>query len=102
MARKSVGGEVFAMTKTLNKYLYVLYVGDIMTNMTLAVPEDLKRIMEKHKEVKWSEVARTAMWEHAKKLELMEKLVARSRLTEKDALEIGKKIKKEIAKRHGL
>ena len=56
--------------------------------MTLAVPEDLKKIMEKHKEIKWSEVARNAMWEHAKKLEIMEKLVSKSRLTEKDALEI--------------
>lgn len=72
-----------------------------MTNMTLAVPEDLKRIMEKHREVKWSEVARAAMWEHAKKLELMARLVSKSKLTERDALEIGRKIKEGIAKRHG-
>ena len=73
-----------------------------MTNMTLAVPEDLKKIMEKHKEIKWSEVARNAMWEHAKKLEIIEKLVSKSRLTEKDALEIGRKIKEGIAKKHKL
>ncbi len=73
-----------------------------MTNMTLAVPEDLKRIMDRHKDVKWSEVARHAMWEHAKKLELMDKLVSKSKLTEKEALEIGRKIKKEVARRHGL
>ena len=73
-----------------------------MTNMTLAVPEDLKKIMEKHKEIKWSEVARNAMWEHAKKLEIMEKLVSKSKLTEKDALEIGRKIKEGIAKKHKL
>ena len=70
--------------------------------MTLAVPEDLKQIMEKHKEVKWSEVARNAMWEHAKKLEIMEKLVSKSKFTEKDAFEIGRKIKEGIAKRHKL
>ena len=70
--------------------------------MTLAVPEDLKKLMEKHKEVKWSEVARQAMWEHAKKLELMDRLASKSRLTEKEALEIGKSIKKRVAKRHGL
>jgi len=73
-----------------------------MTNMTLAVPEDLKKIMEKHKEVKWSEVARSAIWEHAKKLEIMEKLVSKSKFTEKDAFEIGRKIKEGIAKRHKL
>ncbi len=73
-----------------------------MTNMTLAVPEDLMQIMKKHKEIKWSEVAREAMWDKAKKLELMDKLLAKSRLTEKDALEIGAKINEAVAKRHGL
>jgi len=73
-----------------------------MTNMTLAVPESLKRAMEKHKEIKWSEVARQAMLEHAKRLELMDKLVSKSKLTESEALEIGRKIKKKVAKRHGL
>ena len=70
--------------------------------MTLAVPEDLKKIMEKHREVKWSEVARNAMRDHANKLEIMEKLVSKSKLTEKDALEIGRKIKEGIAKKHKL
>lgn len=70
--------------------------------MTLAVPEDLMQIMKKHKEIKWSEVAREAMWDKAKKLELMDKLLAKSRLTEKDALEIGAKINEAVAKRHGL
>ena len=73
-----------------------------MTNMTLAVPEDLKKIMSRHQEVKWSEVARNAMWTHAKKLELMDKLLSKSKLTEKDAERIGHKIKHEIAKKHGL
>lgn len=73
-----------------------------MTNMTLAIPEDLKRIMDKHAEVKWSEVARRAIRDHASKLELMDKLVSKSRLTEEDAERIGHKIKHGIAKRHGL
>lgn len=73
-----------------------------MVNMTLAVPEDLQQIMHKHKDIKWSEVARQAMWEKARKLELMDKLLAKSKLTEKDALEIGRDINKGIAKRHGL
>ena len=73
-----------------------------MTNITLAVPEDLHRIMEKHKDIKWTEVARQAMWEKARKLELADKLLAHSELTESDAEEIGHKIKHGIAKRHGL
>lgn len=73
-----------------------------MTNMTLAIPEDLHEIIKKHKEIKWSEVARQALWDQARKVELMDKLLAKSRLTEKDAEEIGHKIKHGIAKRHGL
>lgn len=71
-----------------------------MTNMTLAVPEDLYKIMQKHKEIKWSEVARRAIIEKAKKLELMNKLLADSDLTEEDAEKIGNKIKHEMAKRN--
>jgi len=73
-----------------------------MTNMTLAIPEELHTIMKKHQETRWSEVARQALWVQAKKLELMDKILAKSKLTEQDALEIGRKINKEIAKKHGL
>ncbi len=73
-----------------------------MTNMTLAVPEDLHAIMKKYNTIKWSEIARQALWDQARKLELMDKLLAKSKLTEEDAEKIGHKIKHGIAKRHGL
>ena len=73
-----------------------------MTNMTLAIPEDLHKIMKKHSEIKWSEVARQAIWTQARKLELMDNLPSKSEFTEKDALILGRKIKQGIAKKHGL
>ena len=73
-----------------------------MVNMTLAIPEDLFQILRRHKEIKWSEVAREAMWSHARKLELMDRLVSKSKLTEKDVAEISEKIKIDLAKRHKL
>ena len=73
-----------------------------MTNMTLAIPEDLYKIMKKHSEIKWSEVARQAIWTQARKLELMDSLLSKSEFTEKDALILGRKIKQGIAKQHGL
>ncbi len=36
------------------------------------------------------------------KLKLMDKILRNSKLTEKDALEIGRKVNKELAKKHGL
>ena len=73
-----------------------------MTNMTLAIPEELHKIIKRHKEIKWTEVARQAIWDQARKLELMDNILSKSEFTEKDALEIGRKIKREIAKKHGL
>jgi hypothetical protein len=68
--------------------------------MTLSVPEELHKIMKRHKEIKWSEVARQALWEQARKVEIMDKILSNSELTEKDALVLGEKINREVAKRH--
>ena len=76
-----------------------------MVNMTIAVPPELHQAMKKHNDIKWSEVARNALWDKARRLkalEEMDKILAKSTLTEKDAEEIGRKIKREIAKDHGL
>ena len=73
-----------------------------MTNITLAVPEELHAIMKKHKDIKWSEVAREAIWQKARKLELMDALLVKSKLAEQDALELGRRVNKGIAKKHGL
>lgn len=73
-----------------------------MPNITLSVSEDIHKEMKKHKEIRWSEIAREAISEHAMKLKIMDQLTAKSKLTEKDAEIIGNKIKRGIAKRHGL
>ncbi|HDH44466.1 MAG TPA: hypothetical protein ENG66_03625 [Thermococcus sp.] len=73
-----------------------------MPNMTISVPDDLYEIMKKHREIKWSEIARRAMWEYAKKLELLDSLLENSELTDEDVSELAKKIKKGIAERHEI
>ena len=73
-----------------------------MANMTLSIPESLFAKMKAMKEMRWSEIARQALWDHARKLELMDKLLTKSKLTEQDAEQIGNKIKHGIARRHGL
>ena len=71
-----------------------------MAHITLAITEDLKTIMNRHMEINWSEVARQAFKEKASQLELLDSIVSKSKLTEKDALEIGKKIKKSMWEKH--
>lgn len=41
-----------------------------MVNMTLALPEHLHRLMKKHSEIKWTEVARKAIERKARMLEI--------------------------------
>jgi len=71
-----------------------------LANVTLAVPEELRKIMKSHPEIKWSEVARQAMWDYASRLRMMDELTERSKLTEKDALEIGRTIKAGLGARY--
>ena len=70
-------------------------------NVTLSVPEELHRLMKRHPEIKWSEVARQAMWEYVSKLELLDKIASKSKLTEKGALEMGRVVKRSVSDRFG-
>ena len=70
-----------------------------MTNMTLAIPEELHKEILAHPEIKWSEVARQAFNQKVRELHWIDIVLSKSSLTEKEAEEIGHKIKKEIAKR---
>ena len=79
---------------------HIIHIGDTMPNMTLSIPSELYGIIKKHNEIKWSEVARRAMWQQARKLQIMERLVSKSRLTEKDVEELDHKIKAGLLKRY--
>ena len=72
-----------------------------MANVTLAVPEELRKIMKAHPEIKWSEVARQAMWAYASKLEMLDEVMKKSKLTEKDTLEVGRRVNASLASRYG-
>lgn len=78
-------------------YVYLLHISDFMVNMTLAVPKELHRIVKRHPEIKWSEVARQAMWDYARKIELLDQLTSRSRLTEAEAIVSDQVIKKKLS-----
>ena len=71
-----------------------------MPTITLSVPSDLKKDMEESKFINWSEVAREAIRERISQLKILNAIAAKSKLTEKDALEIGKKIKKSMHERY--
>ena len=70
-----------------------------MTNMTLAIPEELYKEMQRHPEMKWSEIARQAFEMKVRELHWMDKLVEKSELTKEDVEMIGQKIKHGIRRR---
>lgn len=70
-----------------------------MGNMTLSVPEELHNRMRERTELKWSDIARQAFEKKLREIELADKLLSKSELTEEDAERIGHKIKSKIGKR---
>ncbi len=69
-----------------------------MTNITFSVPRELHIKMRKFQEIKWSVIARNAIEQRIKNLEIIERIVSKSKLTKKDAEEIAKKIDSGVAK----
>jgi len=73
-----------------------------MEHLTISIPEELKKKMDALRVINWSEVAREAF---VKRVELTEgyerfqELVSKSKLTEKDAEELAKKVNKSMHER---
>lgn len=67
-----------------------------MPTITLSVPEDLKQSMDESKEINWSEVARVAIRSKIAQIQILKAISSKSKLTEKDALELGRKINKSL------
>ena len=70
-----------------------------MGNITLSIPNEVRKEMKQFSEVKWSEVARKAIVERLGTLRMAEELAKKSKLTESDVEEFSKKIKSLAAKR---
>ena len=71
-----------------------------MPTITLSVPEDLKKEMDQFNEINWSEVARAAIKNKVSQMRILKEITSKSKLTEKDALEIGRKINKSLHERY--
>ena len=71
-------------------------------NMTVTVDDALWREMKRHKEIRWSAVMKEAAREKLKALAVLERLMKKSEISEKDievaAVTLGKKITKRKSK----
>ena len=104
--RRTMQTPVAATVKSAGMVrLYIVYAHNtqqvnMMSNITLSVPEELRKKMEQFPEINWSEVAKQAIKDKTSQLEFLKYFAAKSKMTEKDALELGKKVNKELAKRY--
>ncbi len=69
-----------------------IYTDTCMPSITVNVDDDLKKRMENHPEINWSEITRQAIKEKIETLELMDELIHGSELTERDVQEIADRI----------
>lgn len=73
-----------------------------MATVSVSVSDELKKRMNARQDVNWSAIARNAFANqltNQEQLDLLNNLIANSKATDKDVMEISKKINKGIATR---
>ena len=70
-----------------------------MTTLTLAVPDEIKKKMDAFPEMNWSEVARQAFLSKIEDMEFLRRFKEKSKLTESEALKLGKQVSKSVSDR---
>lgn len=71
-----------------------------MATITLSIPDETRKEMKKHSEIKWSEIARKAIIKRIEDLKTLDLLLEKSTLKKEDAEEIAQVIKTRVWKIH--
>jgi len=71
-----------------------------MVSITLAVPEELKKEMDKFQEMNWSAVAREAIKNKIILLNKFRQFTKESTITDEDAIKLGRSLNKSLAQRY--
>ena len=71
-----------------------------MANITLSIPEDLKKEMEKFPEINWSEVARDSIKKKIAQLSFLKGFRMDSDITVDEALKLGQEVNQLLVERY--
>ena len=71
-----------------------------MVNITLSIPKDLKKEMEKFPEVNWSQVARDSIKKKIAQLSFLKGFRMESDITADEALKLGQEVNQLLVKRY--
>ena len=69
-----------------------------MGTVSVSIPDQLKLKMTQLDDINWSAVARKAFEYKVEQVEFLTKIARKSKLTKKDALELGKKMSQDASK----
>ena len=72
-----------------------------MATITIEIPYEIYEEMKKEN-IDWEQFIKKTIINQLKKLKKLNELLKNSEVSDEDVLNIGRKIKREIAKRHGL
>ena len=71
-----------------------------MTNITLAVSEDIKKEMDNFPEINWSAIAREAIKKRIMLLRKFKEFTKNSEFTDEEAVNLGRELNKSLRKRN--
>ncbi len=71
-----------------------------MGEFVVKIPEDIEKTIKAFPEVDWSKLARDALREKVMKLSLLNSIMSKSKLTDEDALELGRMVNKGLHARY--
>jgi hypothetical protein len=71
-----------------------------MPSVTFQIPSEAKKVMSKYPKIKWDKVVADTLLNYARKLRLMDKISAKSKLSSQDIDELNKTIKPGLWKHY--
>ena len=73
---------------------------ELMPKMVLQISVEIKKIISQHPEINWETLAKDAIWDYAKKLQLADKITNKSKPSRDDVEILDREIKKSLLKKY--
>ncbi len=73
-----------------------------MPTISFQIPKEIKKILSNHPEIKWDKLVIDTLCNYAKKIQLMDKITQKSKLTKQDVEELDKAVKVDLLRKYKM
>lgn len=73
-----------------------------MPTISFQIPKEIKEILSNHPEIKWDKLVIDTLCNYAKKIQLMDKITQKSKLTNQDVEELDKAVKVDLLRKYKM